>query len=737
MATTKAPNLGLQNAQKSWFNAYSNKIRTGTNNTADLNRYNDYARILKLQKTNVSTPALHQLSIKALSGDTNAQNYLKAMNLKSQTGADLWSGVNPSTLKQGSSLWTQYMKDNPYSNTAKAYDQNTYNTYGNMITNGQSLNDGQMTSYMNAVNKWNLQDDNSPFVQQQKQLAKDKTTALRAEDKSLNQTLTTSDATNFQAMQTLQQQMADKGMGASGIAADAYARATMANNQNYQQAFADSATKKADLTKSYDDSISQSKLDQQTYLDDRADAEAKAQSDAASAQAELANAQTEQDKYLTSSTGYVYLNGQMLKYNGQPLTSLDYQKMTETQRHNLATENNTAFANQINAQKVSNDYALGMDANDIKRQQIAADIQIQTSKMQLDYAKLDYNYAKLDSDNAIAQDKINVAKENAQTSADKGKITSLGKQLSSLTSQITAYQKKGKKPPKDLVTKYNNVLNSLNDVSSNFKYSSEGSGGQQAINVGKGLIGKTKYVWGGGRTASDIAKGNFDCSGFVNYAFKQAGIDLGSGNTDTIAKKGVAVNASQMQPGDIVFFDTYKKNGHVGIYVGNGKFIGAQSKTGVAIADMSSGYFKEHFHGVVRRVSGGSSAVSSSSSDSSYNYGNGSYNNYRKVGQQPAAFNSQLNLAVKKGYVPSSEAKALTELIGRESSWRPTAKNPHSTATGYGQFLKGTIAEYKKKYPNLDYSNPTDQIILTYKYAVNRYGSVAKALKFWDAHNWY
>jgi cell wall-associated NlpC family hydrolase len=126
--------------------------------------------------------------------------------------------------------------------------------------------------------------------------------------------------------------------------------------------------------------------------------------------------------------------------------------------------------------------------------------------------------------------------------------------------------------------------------------------GANAIAAGQKFIGNSKYVWGAGRKQSDIENGRFDCSGFVNYAFKQAGVDLGSGNTDTIAKKGVAVSPSQMQPGDIVFFDTYKKNGHVGIYIGNGKFIGSQSKTGVAVADMTSGYYKKKFNGNVRRV---------------------------------------------------------------------------------------------------------------------------------------
>ncbi len=50
-----------------------------------------------------------------------------------------------------------------------------------------------------------------------------------------------------------------------------------------------------------------------------------------------------------------------------------------------------------------------------------------------------------------------------------------------------------------------------------------------------------------------------------------------------------------MRPGDMVFFNTYKTDGHVGIYLGGGKFIGSQSSTGVAVANMSSGYWADTF----------------------------------------------------------------------------------------------------------------------------------------------
>ncbi|WP_404454147.1 NlpC/P60 family protein [Oceanobacillus kapialis] len=116
-----------------------------------------------------------------------------------------------------------------------------------------------------------------------------------------------------------------------------------------------------------------------------------------------------------------------------------------------------------------------------------------------------------------------------------------------------------------------------------------------AINAGYQYLGRP-YVWGG-----KSPNPGFDCSGFVSWAFAQAGISIPS-STSALQGVGTSVSYSQAQPGDLVFFNTYKTNGHVGIYLGNGKFIGAQSSTGLAVADMTSGYWKDTFAGHVRRV---------------------------------------------------------------------------------------------------------------------------------------
>lgn len=108
--------------------------------------------------------------------------------------------------------------------------------------------------------------------------------------------------------------------------------------------------------------------------------------------------------------------------------------------------------------------------------------------------------------------------------------------------------------------------------------------------VGYQFIGNSVYVFG----AADPMNGRFDCSGFVHWAFAQAGISVGR-STSSLASTGSKISKSELRPGDLVFFNTYKTNGHVGIYLGGGKFIGSQSSTGVAIANMNDSYWGPRF----------------------------------------------------------------------------------------------------------------------------------------------
>ncbi|PRA81613.1 peptidase [Peribacillus simplex] len=139
-----------------------------------------------------------------------------------------------------------------------------------------------------------------------------------------------------------------------------------------------------------------------------------------------------------------------------------------------------------------------------------------------------------------------------------------------------------------------------------------GSGGgpeaaEKAIAAGMKLVGKSPYNWGGGRNPGDISRKSFDCSSFVHWMFTHGGLTLGNYQsvvTDSLVKMGKPVKASEMKRGDLVFFDTYKVNGHVGIYLGEGKFLNDNSSKGVSVDKMDNRYWKSTFKGVVRRVAG-------------------------------------------------------------------------------------------------------------------------------------
>ncbi|SDI43484.1 NlpC/P60 family protein [Natribacillus halophilus] len=127
----------------------------------------------------------------------------------------------------------------------------------------------------------------------------------------------------------------------------------------------------------------------------------------------------------------------------------------------------------------------------------------------------------------------------------------------------------------------------------------------EVVEVGEEWIGDSEYVFGGGRNEVEQAQGIFDCSSFVHWAFQQIGIQLGplsSVTTDSLANEGESVDSYDKEPGDLVFFDTYKTDGHVGIYAGDGQFIGAQSSDGVEYESLEDGYWGETYNGNVQRI---------------------------------------------------------------------------------------------------------------------------------------
>jgi cell wall-associated NlpC family hydrolase len=98
----------------------------------------------------------------------------------------------------------------------------------------------------------------------------------------------------------------------------------------------------------------------------------------------------------------------------------------------------------------------------------------------------------------------------------------------------------------------------------------------------------TPYRYGGTTTSG------FDCSGFVQYVFKQNGKSIAR---DTLGQYAATKKVSNPQPGDLVFFaGTYKAGiSHVGIYIGNNQFIHSGGAN-VHVRSMSDPYWSKYFH---------------------------------------------------------------------------------------------------------------------------------------------
>ncbi len=126
----------------------------------------------------------------------------------------------------------------------------------------------------------------------------------------------------------------------------------------------------------------------------------------------------------------------------------------------------------------------------------------------------------------------------------------------------------------------------------------------EIIEISQKYIGRP-YVYGATGPRA------FDCSGYTSYIFRQLGYELNRTAADQ-ARNGIVVARADMQPGDLVIFsntDGYRFGTHVGIYLGNGKFIHAGASSGVVIADMSTSYFDQHFECARRIIITGSAAA--------------------------------------------------------------------------------------------------------------------------------
>jgi murein DD-endopeptidase len=121
--------------------------------------------------------------------------------------------------------------------------------------------------------------------------------------------------------------------------------------------------------------------------------------------------------------------------------------------------------------------------------------------------------------------------------------------------------------------------------------------GEKAAELARTQVGKP-YAWGG------TGPERFDCSGLALYVYRQLGIALPRVSADQ-ASTGVHVDRTELKPGDLVFFSLRSAFDHVGIFLGNNRFVHAPRRhEPVRVDNLDDAWWNRAYKGA-RRVFGG------------------------------------------------------------------------------------------------------------------------------------
>lgn len=125
------------------------------------------------------------------------------------------------------------------------------------------------------------------------------------------------------------------------------------------------------------------------------------------------------------------------------------------------------------------------------------------------------------------------------------------------------------------------------------------SAGLEEISIQAMSLVGTPYRYGGNTPDS-----GFDCSGLVRYVVSRAANVNLPRTTDQMGQRGVSLDRSEVASGDLVFFNTTgRANSHVGIYVGQNRFVHAPATGGtVRLEDMGKSYWASRYNGARRVV---------------------------------------------------------------------------------------------------------------------------------------
>ncbi|MFF9016198.1 C40 family peptidase [Streptomyces sp. NPDC014870] len=199
------------------------------------------------------------------------------------------------------------------------------------------------------------------------------------------------------------------------------------------------------------------------------------------------------------------------------------------------------------------DLASAVSASAEASQQEALDLSLQAQETAaLEKAAKDAKRAKADADRKAAAEKAEKAEKARQAERERASRTQTRTTLSSSSGS------------------------SSSDSGSSYESNTEAPTGSAAAIVAfaRAQVGDA-YVRGG------TGPNSWDCSGLVQAAYRQAGIDLPRISGDQ-SSRGTSVSLSNLQPGDILYWGSRSGSYHVAIYVGGGKYVGAQNpSTGV------------------------------------------------------------------------------------------------------------------------------------------------------------
>ena len=126
---------------------------------------------------------------------------------------------------------------------------------------------------------------------------------------------------------------------------------------------------------------------------------------------------------------------------------------------------------------------------------------------------------------------------------------------------------------------------------------------QEAMKLKSDLVAFSKKYIGVRYVSGGTTPRGFDCSGYTQYVFREAGIKINR-NVRTQLSNGVIIAKEDLQAGDLIIFSNTSARGfasHVGIYLGNGKLIHASETKGITIVELSNSYFTKHYQ-CARRI---------------------------------------------------------------------------------------------------------------------------------------